>query len=107
MHKPVVTQFPRMTIHCDCGNEFNINVIRLKNRDPVMCLICGEIFPDELGEKFANALYDLFAVKYGMEKQNSPFDISFIYKSTFKQPPGPYPFEPSDFENTSGTPPTV
>lgn len=97
IHKPQVTQFPRMTIHCDCGNEFNINVMRLKNREGVSCLICGEVFPADLGEKFANALYDMFAVKYGLEKQNSPFDISFLYKSTYKQPPAPHPFEAGDF----------
>jgi hypothetical protein len=39
----------------------------------------------------------MFAVKYELEKQNSPFDLSFVYKSTFKQPPAPFPFEPSDF----------
>jgi hypothetical protein len=89
--------YPRMTLHCACGNEFNINVMRLKNRDPVICQICGEVFPADLGEKFANALYEMFTVKYGLEKQNSAFDISFVYKSTFKQPPAPFPFSDSDF----------
>ncbi|MCE3234513.1 MAG: hypothetical protein K0Q50_693 [Vampirovibrio sp.] len=86
-----------MTLHCECGNEFNINVIRLKNGEPVLCHICGETFPEELGRKFAGALQDMFAVKYELDKINSGFDLSFIYKSTFKQPPAPHPFEPSDF----------
>jgi hypothetical protein len=97
-HHPVAGLYPRMTLHCACGNEFNVNVIRLKNKEPVICLICGEQFPVELGEKFANALYDLFAVKYELEKKSSRFDISFLYKSTFKQPPAPFPFNESDFE---------
>lgn len=96
-HKPHVTHFPRITLRCDCSNEFNVNVMRLKNRDPVYCQVCGEQFPQELGEKFANALSDMFAVKYGLEKLNSPFDISFVYKSTFKQPPAPHAFVPADF----------
>jgi hypothetical protein len=96
-HKPTVTQFPRITLHCDCGNEFNVNVMRFKTRDAVTCQICGEHFPPELGEKFVSALQDMFGVKYGLEKQNSPFDISFVYKSTFKQPPAPHPFSESDF----------
>lgn len=97
MQKPTVTQFPRITLHCDCGNEFNINVMRFSNKESVVCQVCGEQFPVELGEKFAAALYEMFAVKHGLEKQNSPFDLSFVYKSTFKQPPAPHPFEPADF----------
>jgi hypothetical protein len=97
MQKTTVTQFPRITLHCDCGNEFNVNVMRFKNKDNVTCQICGEQFPLALGEQFSNALYQMFAVKYELEKQNSPFDLSFVYKSTFKQPPAPFPFEPSDF----------
>lgn len=97
--KPELKQFPRMTLHCDCGNEFNVNVIRLRNSQPVLCQICGEEFPLDLGETFAKALYDLFAVKHELENRKSPFDISFIYKSTFKQPPAPYPFTEADFES--------
>jgi hypothetical protein len=98
-HKhPQLSQYPRMTLHCGvCGNEFNINVIRLKNGDPVICLVCGAQFPEALGKKFANALQDMFAVKYELEKLDSGFDLSFVYKSTFKQPPAPHPFEPADF----------
>lgn len=88
-----------MTLHCSCGNEFNINVIRLKNGEPVICQICGATFPVELGQKFAGALQEMFAVKYELAKINSGFDLSFVYKSTFKQPPGPLPFDPSDFED--------
>lgn len=100
-HKnPKLSQYPRMTLHCgDCANEFNINVIRLKNGDPVICLVCGAQFPAEQGKKFANALQEMFTVKYELEKQNSGFDLSFVYKSTFKQPPAPYPFDPTDFED--------
>lgn len=95
--KPKLTHYPRITLHCECGNEFNINVIRLKNGQPVLCHICGEIFPENLGVQFANALQEMFTVKYELDKLQSGFDLSFVYKSTFKQPPGPYPFDPSDF----------
>jgi hypothetical protein len=95
--KPTVTEYPRMTLHCDCGNEFNINVIRLKNGEPVLCHICGEQFPEDLGRKFAAALQEMFAVKYELDKIDSGFDLSFVYKSTFRQPPAPYPFSPEDF----------
>ncbi|WP_373532017.1 hypothetical protein [Vampirovibrio sp.] len=95
--KPKLTHYPRMTLHCECGNEFNINVIRLKNGDAVACHVCGELFPAELGKKFANALQEMFTVKYELDKINCGFDMSFLYKSTFKQPPAPYPFEASDF----------
>jgi hypothetical protein len=95
--KPKLTHYPRITLHCDCGNEFNINVIRLKNGETVLCHICGALFPQELGMKFAQALQDMFTVKYEMDKIQAGFDISFIYKSTFKQPPAPHPFDPSDF----------
>jgi hypothetical protein len=97
LHKPDVTKYPRITLHCSCGNEFNINAMRFKTQETVQCQICGSVFPPELGEKFANALYEMFTVKHGLDKQDSTFDISFLYKSTFKQPPAPYPFEPADF----------
>ncbi|MEM0951818.1 MAG: hypothetical protein AAGI66_06715 [Cyanobacteria bacterium P01_H01_bin.74] len=92
-----LSQYPRITLHCRCQNEFNINVIRLKNEDPVMCHICGTVFPASLGQRFANALQDMFAVKYELDKQDIGFDLSFLYKSTFKQPPAPFPFSPEDF----------
>lgn len=92
-----LTHYPRLTLHCGCGNEFNINVMRFKSAEPVVCQICGDQFPPELGEKFAKALYDMFTVKYELDKRDSGFDLSFVYKSTFKQPPAPYPFEPADF----------
>lgn len=106
MNNPITTvseqtRYPRITLHCSCGNEFNINVVRLKNRDPVHCLICGELFPDELGEKFALALEEMFKVKHGLQSQGSTFDISFVYKSTFKQPPAPHPFAETDFQEYS------
>jgi ribosomal protein S27E len=96
--KPNLTHYPRITLHCGkCGNEFNANVIRFKNGEPVLCHICGAIFPKELGVKFAHALQDMFTVKYELDNVHAGFDISFVYKSTFKQPPAPHPFEPSDF----------
>ena len=95
--KPKLTNYPRMTLHCECGNEFNVNVIRLKNGEPVLCQICGAQFPVELGVKFANALQEMFAVKYELDKMQVGFDLSLLYKSTFKQPPAPYPFDPADF----------
>lgn len=93
-----LTLYPRITIHCKCQNEFNINVIRLKHREIVVCQICGAEFPAELGEKFAAALQDMFTIKHELDKQNCGFDLSFLYKSTFRQPPAPYPFSPEDFE---------
>jgi hypothetical protein len=96
-NKPQANQYPRITLHCDCGNEFNVNVMRFKKRESVACQICGEVFPPDLGEKFAAALYDMFAVKHGLDKQDSAFDLSFLYKSTYKQPPAPYPFTAEDF----------
>lgn len=97
VRKSKLTHYPRITLHCNCGNEFNINVIRLKDGSPVICQICGASFPEDLGHKFANALQDMFAVKYELQKRDSGFDLSFVYKSTFKQPPAPYPFSPDDF----------
>jgi hypothetical protein len=90
--------YPRITLHCRCDNEFNINVMRLKNSEPVLCAICGEVFPADLGQQFAQALHDMFKVKHGLEKHGSGFNLSFQYKSTFKQPPAPLPFAASDFE---------
>jgi len=92
-----LAKYPRMTLHCGCGNEFNINVMRFKSGEPVVCQICGDEFPKDLGEQFASALHDMFKVKYDLDKRNSGFDLSFIYKSTFKQPPAPHPFNEADF----------
>ncbi|MBX2860123.1 MAG: hypothetical protein KTR14_02740 [Vampirovibrio sp.] len=100
MTPPSVMMFPRITLHCTCGNEFTINVMRFKNRELVCCLICGAIFPEDLGEKFVKALQDMFTVKHELENHDSGFDISFLYKSTFTQPPAPHPFEPEDFPET-------
>jgi hypothetical protein len=94
-----LTKYPRMTLHCSCGNEFNINVMRFVKSEPVTCQICGAEFPVDLGTKFAKAMEDLFHVKYELSERNSGFDIGFVYKSTFKQPPAPQPFQPSDFED--------
>lgn len=86
-------------IHCArCGNEFNVNVLRFRDRQVVDCQICGQVFPEDLGEAFAHALYEMFTIKHHLEEREVDFDISFVYKSTFKQPPAPYPFEPSDFQ---------
>ncbi len=104
LHNQNLKKYPRITLHCACGNEFNINAIRLKDGNPVICQICGSEFPKELGTRFAQALHDLFAVKHELEKQNSGFDIAFLYKSTFKQPPGPYPFSEEDFEPFDNNP---
>jgi hypothetical protein len=85
--------FPRIALQCKCGNEFDINVMRLKEDQPVLCQICGERFSEEVGEKFAKALEDLYKVKYSLEKEGYPFHISFVYRSTYPQPPIPYPFD--------------
>jgi ribosomal protein S27E len=99
-HRPA-NSYPRITVHCaQCGNEFNVNVLRFRDRETVECQICGQVFPEDLGAAFANALYEMFTVKHHLEEKEVNFDISFIYKSTFKQPPGPYPFEPGDFEES-------
>ncbi len=87
------TKFPRLTLKCACGNEFNVNVMRFRDKEPVMCQICGEIFPQETGSNFTKALEDLYLIKHNLEKDNYPFHFSFIYKSSFKQPPAPYPFD--------------
>lgn len=93
------SSYPRITIHCcQCGNEFNVNVLRFRDKQLVDCLICGQVFPEEMGQAFANALYEMFTVKHHMEEKNVDFEISFVYKSTFKQPPAPHPFSPDDFE---------
>jgi ribosomal protein S27E len=95
---PGLKQYPRMTLRCKCENEFNINVIRLKNGEVVVCQICGATFPPDLGEKFASALQEMFTIKHELDKRDCGFDLSFLYKSTFRQPPAPYPFDPEDFE---------
>jgi hypothetical protein len=90
-------EYPRMTLRCRCHNEFNVNVMRFKNQDPVVCAICGEIFPPDLGQQLADALHDMFKVRHQLEQVGSGFNLSFVYKSTFKQPPAPLPFDPADF----------
>ena len=87
------SDFPRITLKCKCGNEFNINVIRLRDSQSILCQICGEKFPDSLEEKFAKALEDLYKIKYNLEKDGYPFHFSFVYKSTYPQPPMPYSFD--------------
>ncbi|MEI7474125.1 MAG: hypothetical protein WCK67_05040 [bacterium] len=88
--------FPRITLKCKCGNEFNLNVLRLRDKETVNCMVCGEHFSEELGEKFAKALEDLYLVKYTLEKNSYPFHFSFKYKSSYSQPPAPYPFHHED-----------
>ena len=87
------TKFPRITLRCKCENEFNVNVMRFRDKEPVMCQVCGEVFPQEVGSNFTKALEDLYLIKYNLEKDDYPFHFSFIYKSSFKQPPAPYPFD--------------
>ena len=87
------TNFPRITLKCKCGSEFCVNVMRLREEQPVICQICGEKFDKEIGEKFAQALEDMYKVKYLLEKQDYPFHFSFVYKSSYPQPPVPISFE--------------
>ena len=94
-----LTKYPRMTLHCGCGNEFIVNVMRFQSGQPVVCQICGDEFPKDLAEQFAKALYDMFKVKYELDRRQSGFDLSFIYKSTYKQPPAPHGFDPDDFKS--------
>jgi hypothetical protein len=98
-NQPKQHEYPRMTLRCRCGNEFNINVMRMKHKDPICCQICGEQFPVDLAEQFANALHDMFKVKHGLEKVNSGFNLAFTYKSTYKQPPAPLAFNSDDFSD--------
>lgn len=87
------TNYPRISLKCRCGNEFNINVLRMKEKEPIICQICGEKLSEKTGEKFAKALEDLYGVKYHLEKDGFPFHFSFVYKSTFHQPPAPFPLD--------------
>lgn len=86
-----LTKYPRITLQCKCGNEFNVNVIRMREKDAVLCQICGEVFPEDIGEMFAKAFEDMYKVKYLLDKEGSAFKFAFVYKSTFNQPPAPYP----------------
>jgi len=87
------TDFPRVSLKCKCGNEFNINVMRMREDKHISCQICGEKFPKETGEKFAKALEDLYKVRYQLERDGYPFHFSFLYKSSYSQPPVPYEFD--------------
>ena len=87
------TDFPRITLKCGkCGNEFQVNVLRFRETKHICCQVCGNEFKKEIGEKFAQALQNLFEVKYELEKTDDSFQFSFIYKSTHSQPPVPYTF---------------
>lgn len=91
-------RYPRITLRCgNCTNEFCINVMRFSTGEPVNCQVCGEHFPEDLGRQFAQALEALFQVKHELSNRKNGFNLSFLYKSTFKQPPAPYAFEPGDF----------
>jgi hypothetical protein len=93
-----VRRYPRINLRCnECRNIFDVNVLRFRDKAPVECQICGQRFPEDLGAEFAKALYDMFTVKHRMQEQDIAFDLSFVYQSTFKQPPAPHPFseEPS------------
>lgn len=87
------TDFPRVTLKCNkCGNEFQLNVLRFREKQLVSCMVCGNEFPSAIGEKFAQALQHLFEVKYLLDKESDAFQYSFVYKSTHSQPPIPYSF---------------
>lgn len=93
-----LSQYPRITLNCgECGNEFHLNVMRFSQGEPVCCQVCGAIFPKEIGQQFAHSLELLFQTKHQLELSKSRFNLSFVYKSTFKQPPAPYAFTSSDF----------
>lgn len=100
---PDQNSYPRITLKCSCGNEFNLNVIRMKERNQVLCQICGEVFPVDIGEMIAKAFEDLYKAKYLMDKDGVKFKYSFIYKSTFSQPPAPYPFGEDEDEKQEET----
>jgi hypothetical protein len=94
-----LNRYPRITLRCgQCSNEFCISVMRFAQEEAVLCQVCGSEFPKDLGKQFADSLESLFQVKSELEKRKNKFNISFVYKSTFKQPPGPYPFNEQDFE---------
>jgi len=85
--------FPRVGLKCSkCGNEFQINVLRLRDKIPVNCQVCGNEFSPEIGHKFAHALQNLYEVKYELDKRPKSFQFSFIYESNYHQPPVPYEF---------------
>ncbi len=87
------TDFPRITLKCNkCGNEFQINVLRFNENESIFCQVCGSQFSKEIGEKFAQALHDLFEVKHQLERDQNAFQFSFVYKSNHAQPPVPYTF---------------
>lgn len=99
-----LNRYPRITLRCgQCGNEFCISVMRFAQEEAVLCQVCGSTFPQDLGKQFAESLESLFQVKSELEKRKNKFNISFVYKSTFKQPPGPYPFNDQDFESPHST----
>jgi len=88
------TDFPRVTLKCNnCGNEFQVNVLKFRNESPIVCQVCGNEFPKSTGEKFAAALQNLFEVKYELDKIPDSFQFSFVYKSCHSQPPVPYSFQ--------------
>lgn len=93
---PEHTEYPRVRLKCICGNIFNVNVMRMKEQDPIVCQVCGDQFPEELGLDFAKAFEDLYKVKYKMEKDGIGFEYAFLYKSSFNQPPAPYPIDDDD-----------
>lgn len=87
------TDFPRITLKCNkCGNEFQLNVLRFREEKEVSCHVCGNKFPEEIGQKFAEALQKLYEVKYDLDKKYDSFQFAFIYKSNHSQPPVPYTF---------------
>lgn len=87
------SDFPRITLKCNlCDNEFQINVLKFRDKVPINCQVCGNEFSVSTGEKFANALQNLYEVKYELDKNPDSFQFSFVYKSSYTQPPVPYSF---------------
>lgn len=84
--------FPRIALKCTCGNEFVVNVIRMRTEE-VSCQVCGQKFPEDQAQAFAKALEDLYLVRHKLEKEGFPFHFSFKYKSTYSQPPLPFSFD--------------
>lgn len=87
------TSYPRISLKCNsCGNEFIVNVMRMKESKLIVCNVCGAEFSASVAEEFAKAFEDLFKVKYQLEKEGSKFQFSFKYKSSYSQPPAPLGF---------------
>ncbi len=87
------SEYPRITFKCKCSNEFNVNVLRMLDKEQVLCQVCGQNFSVELGEKLAGSLKELYAVRYQLEKDGYPFHFAFAYDTSMPQSPSPGKFE--------------